>query len=113
MVAVPAVAPAVTTPVLPTLAMVALLLLHTPPPVASASVLVAPVHAYKVPVIAAGDALTVTVARAVQPDAIVYVIVAVPADTPVSAPVAAFMVATPVLLLLHVPPGVVLPSVTV
>jgi hypothetical protein len=67
MVAVPE-ATAVTTPLLLTVAMPVLLLLHVPPPVASASVVVAPTQrATGVPgVIAAGLLFTVTVAVAAQ-----------------------------------------------
>ena len=68
MVAVPAVEPAVTTPdVLPILAMVGSLLLHSPPEVASLSVLLAPTQALSVPVIADGVGATVTIVVARQP----------------------------------------------
>ena len=58
------------------------------------------------PPIAAGEGLTVTVANALQPEPIVYDIIAVPAITPVTMPVPVPTVATPVLLLLHRPPAV-------
>ena len=62
----PAVAP-VTTPVVLILATAALLLLHTPPVVASVRVEVAPMHIVVVPLMAAtlGEGLTVIVAVAV------------------------------------------------
>lgn len=43
------------------------LLLHVPPPVASASVLVAPLHTVVVPVMAAGVEITVSVLVALLP----------------------------------------------
>jgi hypothetical protein len=61
MVAVPAATP-VTIPVEPTVAIVVLLLLHVPALVASAKPVVNPVHTTFVPVIAAGNGFTVTVA---------------------------------------------------
>jgi hypothetical protein len=70
------------------------------------------------PVMAAGTAITVIVAVAVTPYT-TYVMVAVPAATPVTIPVDEPTVATPVLLLLQTPPGerllsvVVLPAHTV
>lgn len=59
MVEVPAATP-VTMPVLPTVALVTALLLHVPPLVALASVVVLPIQVNAVPVIVAGLGLTVT-----------------------------------------------------
>ncbi len=63
-----------------------------------------PIHALGIPVITAGNALTVIFVVALHPDPMVYMIIAVPAPTPVAIPVAEPIVATEVLLLLHVPP---------
>ncbi len=65
---------------------------HTPPDVVLVKIVLEPIHAFVVPPIAAsvGNAVTLTVACAfdVQPFVVtVYVIVAVPADTPVTTPV--------------------------
>ena len=102
---------AVTTPLLFIVATPVLLLLQVPPPVASARVVVAPTQRVTgVPgVIAAGLLFTVTVASASQLP-IVYVIVAVPNVIPVTSPLPS-TVATPILLLLHVPPLTLLLSV--
>lgn len=105
MVAVPVAIP-VTTPVL--LSIVAteiLLLLHTPPGVASVSVVVEPAQRDSVPDIPATGLMTVimVVATAVpQLPVTVYETVTEPAATPVIMP--AVTVATDVLLLLHAPP---------
>ena len=68
MVVVPALTP-VTAPVLPTVAIAVLLLLHTPPVVASLNVVVAPEHTDFVPVTVPADGMepkvTVAVADAV------------------------------------------------
>ena len=56
------------------------------------------------PMIADGVGLTVTVVVVVQKPAIVYVMTVVPKVPPVTTPVAEPIVATPVLLLTHVPP---------
>src|ERR1043165_8763955 len=89
--------------------MEALLLLHVPPIVALLSVRVPPTHTLKVPVIAAGNGDTVTTAVVKHPVAgIVYVMVVVPTAPPVANPVPERMVATPVVLLIHTPPEVVL-----
>jgi hypothetical protein len=48
-----------------------------------------------------------------QPEGSVYVIVEIPAETPVARPDALMIVATAVLLLVHVPPPVPLVSVLV
>jgi hypothetical protein len=60
-VAVSAVIPVTMPVVAPTTATVVLLLLHVPPDVASLSVVVAPTHKVRTPVIAAGGGLTVIV----------------------------------------------------
>lgn len=102
----PAVTP-VTMPVPePTVATPVLALLHPPPVVASLNVVVCPAHTLSVPVIVAGRGLTVTVTKALQPDAAVQVMVAVPADTPVTMPLDEPMIAMVVAPLLHVPDGV-------
>ena len=67
MVAVPAVPP-ITVPVAPTVAIPVELLLHVPPLVASSNAVVAPIHKLVVPVIVAGDALTVIILVTVQPE---------------------------------------------
>jgi hypothetical protein len=90
---------------LPIVATVVLLLLHAPPAVASLRVVQVPAHIVVVPIIAAGDEVTVATIVAVQPPLMVYEITAVPAETPQSVPVLP-MVATDTLLLLQVPPGV-------
>lgn len=76
-------------------------MLHTPPGTALDSAVVDPIHTFVVPV--TGGRPTVTVRVVKQPAATKYVIVAVPLATPVTTP-ELFTVATPVLLLLHVPP---------
>jgi hypothetical protein len=83
-------------------------LLHVPPPVALASVVVKPLHTTVVPVMAVDTASAVTVsdfwAVAVppQPPDIVYTILHVPAPIAVTNP-DALTVATAVLLLLQAP----------
>ena len=90
------------------------LLLHVPPVVASASVVVEPTHTDAVPVIAAGSGFTVTIAFDWQPVVVsTYDMATVPALTPVTMPVAAPTVAVPVPPLTHVPLGDVLASVVV
>jgi hypothetical protein len=91
-----------------------LLLLHTPPDVASARVIELPTRTDDGPVIGARE-LTVTTAVALSvPQALVYEyeIVAVPVDTPDTIPDVP-TVAIDVLLLLHVPPDSVLLNVIV
>ena len=78
--------------------------LHVPPPVASVSVVVEPVQTEAVPEIDEGSASTVTVFEAVQPVDNAYTIKAVPAETPVTTPVAEPIVAMPVPVDVHVPP---------
>ena len=110
MVAVPAATP-VTIPVLPTVAVAVFDELQLPPVVVLARVMVAPVHARPGPVMAAGIVYTVTTVVTDVPE-IVYMIVAVPADIPVTSP-PEVTVATAVLVLLHAPPVGVHDSVVV
>ena len=106
---VPAAKP-VTNPAPVTVATDVLLLLHTPEPVISLSVVVPPMQISVFPVIAATvvGALTVTI-MVVEIDphvfVMVYDIVTVFKETPVTTP-AELTVATAVLLLLQVPPAV-------
>jgi hypothetical protein len=106
MVAVPAVTP-LTTPEEDTVARAVLLLLHTPPEVASARVVVAPVQTFTAVegVIVPAPAVTLTVAEyaaqtAVVPSKIWYEIISVPGDTPETVP-EEVTVAKAVLLLLQ------------
>ena len=64
-----------TSPVVPTVAIVAGILLHDPPDVASASVVTEPAHTVAVPVMGDGAGLTVTddVTNEVQPALLVTV----------------------------------------
>ena len=101
----------VTTPVAGfTMATVPSLLLHVPVKVRSARVVTVPVQMSDAPVIAAtvGTGFTFTPAVAIEPQPnallITYDIVAAPALTPVTVPLAS-TVAMPLLLLLHVPPA--------
>ena len=94
-VTIPVVSPTVATPVVP--------LAHVPPATASPSVVVLPTHTCKVPVIAE-SAFTVTIAVVVQPAGVVYIIVVVPFAMALTTPVVKPMVATPTVLLFHVPP---------
>jgi hypothetical protein len=75
---------------------------HVPPVVASDKFVKLPAHKLAVPVIASGTGFTVTCWVTKQPVPKVYVIVGVPAATPVTIPPAT--VASPGLLLVHVPP---------
>ena len=97
----------------PTVAIVASLLLHVPPVVISDNVVVDPTQTEAAPVIADGSALTVSDLDVTHPADVVYVIFTVPADAPVTSPVALLTVATEVLLLLHVPPVVASVNVVV
>ena len=105
MMAVPVDAP-VTTPVLaPTPAIPEALLTQTPPVGLPENVMVAPLQTADEPEIV-GVVLTVTTAVAVQaPAGIVYVIVDVPGEIPVTIPVDPIP-AIPLLLLLQCPPDV-------
>jgi hypothetical protein len=113
-VVVPAATP-VTTPVEALIVAVAVLAVdHTPPVVVLESVVVAPSHTDVVPVIAATTGklliVTVVVTALVHPFEFVYVyvIVAVPAVTPVTFPVIELTVATAAFDVVHTPPDVVL-----
>ena len=82
---------------------------QVPPVVASCSVIEEPAQTAGPPVMAGGGPSTVTNAVTVHPPA-EYVIVEKPSVAPYTVPVAVFIVATPVLLLLQVPP--VVPSLS-
>ena len=102
-----------------TVAVAVLAVDHTPPVVAFAKVVVAPSHTAVVPVIEATEGalliVTVVVTELVHPFELVnvYVIVAVPADTPLTAPVIEFTVATALFDEVHAPPEVVFVNVVV
>jgi hypothetical protein len=87
-------------------------LLHVPPPGELVNVVVEPTHTGVVGVIADGSALTVTTAVAAHPVGNVYTMVDVPGFTPVTYPKGS-IVATAMLLLLHVPPVVAFESETI
>lgn len=98
----------------PTDATTGLLLVHTPPDVASVSVTEVPTHSMAAgPAIGNGPSVTVSVRVTKQPVGSVYVIVAEPVITPVNNPVAEPMMAIEVELLVHVPPAVLSVSVVV
>src|SRR3954469_18873776 len=103
---------AVTTPVVASIvATVVLLLVQLPPVTASLSVTEPQTNA--APAIGPGSAFTVTSTLAMQPVLVVYLIVAIPGDTPLTVPLAISTVATETERLLHVPPVVALPSMVV
>ena len=106
MLVVPPLMPA-TTPVPFIVPMAVALLIHVPPAVASSRSVVCPTQTNALPVIAAGDASTVTTRELMQPVPSVYTIVVVPAVSPFTTPDAS-TVPTAVVLLLHVPPAVAL-----
>ena len=83
-----------------------------PPLVADTSVVLLPAHIDIVPVRAAGAFTTVTTAVVIQP-ATLYVIRAVPAELPKNAPAIVPGLATPTVLLAHVPPVVSLANIAV
>lgn len=68
MVAVPADTPVTIPELMPIVAIVVAVLVQVPPPTASVSGVVAPIHTVIIPVMAAGTGLTVTVSTAAQPD---------------------------------------------
>jgi hypothetical protein len=114
MVAVPAPTP-ITIPVPePTAAIAILLLLQLPPGAGSVNVAVPPAQILEAPLIlpALAAGLTETVEIAVQLP-MAYVIVALPAPTPVTVPLELPIVATPVLPLVQVPPPTAFVSVVV
>lgn len=86
-------------------------LVHVPPANASLNCVVRPGQMVVVPLMVPGSAFTVTVFVAV-PQALAYVITAVPAVPPVTTPVAVITDAMDELLLLHVPTGELLLNVT-
>jgi hypothetical protein len=90
---------------MPTDAIDPLPLIHVPVPVASLNVVVCPIHTLAIPVIGSGSGFTVIVLVAIHPVVNSVVIVATPADTPVTTPETGSTEATPALLLDHVPPG--------
>ena len=92
-------------------ATVVLRLLHDPAVVASDNVVVPPAQTDVMPVIAAGSGFTVIVNAVKQPPVVVYVMSAVPAETPDNVPDEGLIVATAVLSLIHTPP--VSPSASV
>ena len=100
--AVPEATP-VTIPVLPTVAVNGSALVHVPAAGAPVSAAVPLTHIEGAPVIV-GRAFTVTTAVRKQPAPREYEMVVVPWLTPVTTPVDALTEATPVLVLLHVPP---------
>ena len=104
MVGLPAEIPTSTPVVGTTVACAVLLLLQVPPAVPLASVIAEFTHTGAIPVMAPGFGLIVSDAVIIQPVGKVYVIVEVPVDTPVAIPLAEPIVATAVLLLVHVPP---------
>jgi hypothetical protein len=79
--------------------------------VALLRVLVKPTHVLAVPVMLTGAGITVTTLVAIQPVDRRYVMVLVPAATPLTVPVPDPTVAIPVVLLLQVPPPVALARV--
>ena len=104
MVALPGATPVINPVSEPAVATAVLLLLQRPPPAPLVNVVVWPTQVCSMPPIAVGAVFTVTIVVAVQPVPNVYVIVAVPGATPKVIPVEDPMVATPVVLLLQVPP---------
>lgn len=79
--------------------------LHVPGVVTSDREMVEPWHTEDGPTMAAGIGLTVKSIVVVQPDPVAYVMVATPADTPVTTPLVGSTVAIPVLLLDQLPPA--------
>jgi hypothetical protein len=102
----------VTTPEALTVATAVLLLLQAPPDVAFASVVVRPTQAVSVPVIVAGSAPTVATVVTEHPVNSLYVIIVVPAATPVKTPEVTPIVAVVSVPLFQVPPLVALESET-
>ena len=100
-VGLPADTPVTTPVVLTTVAWAVLLLLHVLVPLGLLNVVVRPTHTDPTPVIAAGSGLTVTGVVTKQPVGNVNVIVALPADTPLTTPVEEPTDAIAELLLLH------------
>ena len=90
----------------PTVATLVMPELHVPPAGASVSAVVLPWHTVVLPDIAGGRIFTVTVAVVLHPAVVVYLIVAFPGIPACTVPFAGSIVATLLLLLLHVPPVV-------
>jgi hypothetical protein len=76
-----------------------------PPTAASDKVIVLPTHTVEGPRMAVGEELTVSVVVAMQPPGNAYVIIVVPIVMPHAVPEEEPIVATDVLLLVHMPPG--------
>jgi hypothetical protein len=95
----------------PMVAIVASLLLHTPPP-ASLKAAGKPMQSAG-PVIAGGVAVTEKMSVFWQPAETLYVMRAVPGANPITAPLPEAIVATVALLLIHVPPVVASDNVIV
>ena len=110
--AVPALLP-VTTPPVVMVATVVGLIAHAPPAGVPVSVVLLPTHVAAVPVIGLGSGFTVTVVVRIHPVPSVYVIVVVPADSPFTTPVVVLITAVPGRLLVQVPPAGVLFKVVV
>lgn len=100
----PEVAPIVATDVAP--------LVQVPPGVTSVHVVVVPEQRLPAPDMAAGAAVTDSVLVTMQPEPNEYEMTVVPAVTPVTMPLSDPIVTLPVLLV-HVPPGTVLPNAAV
>ena len=83
-----------------------LLLVHTPPVVVLDSVIVPPAQTVEGPVIDVDNEVTEMTFVARQPLPSLYVMVVVPSAIPVTTPDVKPIVATALLLLLHVPPDV-------
>jgi len=81
-------------------------LVHIPPVVTSLKRVVNPTQTVVVPVIAEGSGLTVTAAIERQPDAVVYVIFAVPALAPETSPLLLPTLAVEAAELLQTPPPI-------
>lgn len=94
----------------PTVATIMLPLVHDPPPNRLPRLVVCPRHALPGPVIGASGC-TVYTAVAAQPVLSVYEMYVLPALMPFTTPDADPTVATPVIIAVHVPPGVALFSV--
>src|SRR5438309_2290476 len=106
MVDVPADTPVITPVVLPVVATAVLLLLQMPPDDELLNVVVTPEHTVTVPVMPEGFVFAASVLVAtLHPLPRSYVIVVVPVVTPDTMPVVLPIVATAVLLLLHIPPA--------
>lgn len=86
-------------------------LAHVPPEGVLLNVRVSPTQTAAVPLIVAGNGLTVNVAEREQPVDSVYETVVVPAEIAETTP-AVDIVATPVVLLVQIPPDVVFVSVS-